>query len=111
MIAVWLTLALAVIVMLIAALGLLRLPDSLARQHAVTKAVTLALSIMILSLIGFVILQDLGGAWILRLVVLLIILLAFIPLASHALAKSGYQEMIKDEKGKTDATEINDVKR
>ena len=104
MIVVWLTLALAVIVMLIAALGLLRLPDSLARQHAVTKAVTLALSILIISLGIYVVLQDLGGAWILRLVVLLIILLAFIPLASHALAKSGYQEMIKEKDKKADTT-------
>ena len=44
----WALCFLGVVVLLIAALGLLRLPDALARQHAATKAGTLGLGLLIL---------------------------------------------------------------
>ena len=38
----WLVCGLALIILLIAALGVYRLPDALSRQHAATKAATLS---------------------------------------------------------------------
>lgn len=63
-----------------AALGLLRLPDALARQHAATKAATLALGVMI---VGLVLLQP-GVAWLVRGGLLALT----VPVASHALARA-----------------------
>ncbi|MBI1283982.1 MAG: cation:proton antiporter [Thiobacillus sp.] len=79
---------LAMIILVIAAVGILRLPDALARQHAATKAATLAVSLFALGLglaVGEV-------AWTWRLLVLVAILLMTLPLASHALARAGITE-------------------
>lgn len=67
-----------------AALGLLRLPDALARQHAATKAATLALGVMI---VGLVLLQP-GVAWLVRGGLLALVLALTVPVASHALARA-----------------------
>ncbi|MCP5279204.1 MAG: monovalent cation/H(+) antiporter subunit G [Thiobacillus sp.] len=80
----WLVLGLALAVLLIAALGVYRLPDVLARQHAATKAGTLSLA---LATLGTGLLAW-DAAWTWRLVLLVLILLAVLPLASHALARA-----------------------
>jgi multicomponent Na+:H+ antiporter subunit G len=84
----WGICALAIVVQLIAAVGILRLPDALARQHAATKAATLAVSLFAVGLI--LVMAD--GAWTRRLLALVAILLATLPLASHALARAGVAE-------------------
>ncbi|MCB1912105.1 MAG: monovalent cation/H(+) antiporter subunit G [Zoogloeaceae bacterium] len=67
----------------IACLGVLRLPDALSRQHAATKAATLALGIMAL---GVAVLQG-GAAWWWRSALLMVTLFLTLPLAAHALAR------------------------
>ena len=44
----WLVCGLALLILLIAALGVYRLPDALSRQHAATKAATLSLTLFAL---------------------------------------------------------------
>ena len=68
----------------VAALGLLRLPDALSRQHAATKATTLALGVM---LAGLAVLQP-SWAWWIRIGALVTLLVVTMPLASHALARA-----------------------
>ncbi len=91
----WGICSLAMLVLLIAAVGVLRLPDALARQHAATKAGTLAVSLFVVGL-ALVVGE---GAWIWRLAVLVTILLMTLPLASHALARAGVVERERAEKG------------
>ena len=67
----------------IACLGVLRLPDALSRQHAATKAATLALGIMAL---GVAVLQG-GAAWWWRSALLMVTLFLTLPLAAHGLAR------------------------
>lgn len=80
----WIVCGLALAILLIAALGVYRLPDALARQHAATKAGTLSLALFALGagLVAW------DGAWAWRLVLLVLILLVVLPLASHALARA-----------------------
>ena len=88
---IWLSLLLcllAALIMLIAAMGLIRLPDALSRQHAATKASTLAISFWIFGLLLYVIHSDLHWGWILKLLILQLTLLLTMPLASHALARA-----------------------
>ncbi|MBN8442803.1 MAG: monovalent cation/H(+) antiporter subunit G [Thauera sp.] len=88
----WFLCALGATILLVAAVGLVRLPDALSRQHAGTKAVTLA----VLSFaIGIGVLAW-DGAWTWRLLVLALVLLVTLPLASHALARAGVEEMCPD---------------
>lgn len=84
----WGICALAMIILGIAAVGILRLPDALARQHAATKAATLAL---MLFAVGLALVAG-EAAWTWRLLVLVAILLMTLPLASHALARAGMAE-------------------
>lgn len=83
----------ALLILLIAAVGIVRLPDALARQHAATKAATLAVSIFAIG-IGV---SAWNGAWAWRLTLITVILLLTIPLASHALARSGLAEQERQE--------------
>lgn len=78
----WLVLGLALAILLLAGLGVYRLPDALSRQHAATKAGTLSLALFALGtgLLAW------DGEWSWRLAILVLILLAVLPLASHALA-------------------------
>lgn len=76
------------LLLVIAAWGVLVLPDALARQHAATKAGTLALAVVCL-----------GGiaaygqwSWIWRLGLVLGFLLATLPVASHVLARAAVRE-------------------
>ena len=80
--------ALGIVALLIAALGVLRLPDALSRQHAATKAATIAVTFMILGLMLFSVGSGMDSGWIFRLGVLILALYASLPLASHALARS-----------------------
>ncbi len=80
----WLVCGLALIILLIAALGVYRLPDALSRQHAATKAATLSLTLFALG-VG-VLAWDWAWTW--RLVLLVAILLTTLPLASHALGRA-----------------------
>lgn len=86
---------LAAALLLISALGLLRLPNALNRQHAVTKAASIALSLFILALLVHSSSANWDNGWTIKLSLLLIILLITLPLASHALAKSSLNELDK----------------
>jgi multicomponent Na+:H+ antiporter subunit G len=80
----WFVCSLALVILLIAALGVYRLPDALSRQHAATKAATLSLTLFALGtgLLSW----DWDWTW--RLLLLLAILFAALPLASHALGRA-----------------------
>lgn len=79
---------LGVMLLLVAAWGVVRLPDALSRQHAATKAGTLALGVFALGA-GLIMPEP---AWIGRLVALVVLLLITLPLASHALARAAARE-------------------
>lgn len=79
---------LGILVLLIAAYGVVRLPDALARQHAVTKAGTIGISLFALGLMLFAFSQDWETGWLLRLILLMLVLFLVMPLASHALARA-----------------------
>lgn len=80
----WLICGMALLILLIAALGVYRLPDALSRQHAATKAATLGLTLFALGagLLAW------DSAWTWRLFLLVTILFATLPLASHALGRA-----------------------
>ncbi len=85
--------------MIVAALGLFRLPDALARQHAATKSVTLALGLVLL---GLALHQQgldpaLAGAWWTRVAAILLLLLLTLPVASHMLARAAARESHSNE--------------
>jgi len=84
----WLFCSLGMLVILIAAAGVLRLPDALSRQHAATKAATLA---VIMFAIGAVLVVQ-ESAWTWRLLIVVILLMLTLPLASHALARAAARE-------------------
>jgi multicomponent Na+:H+ antiporter subunit G len=89
----WTLCALGAAILLISALGLIRLPDALSRQHAGTKAVTLA--VLSFSLGIGILAWD--SAWTWRLLVLALLLMFTLPLSSHALARAGVGECGPDE--------------
>lgn len=80
----WVLVVLGAALLAVAALGLLRLPDALSRQHAATKAATLALGVM---LAGLAVLQP-SAAWWIRIGLLVLLLVLTVPVASHALARA-----------------------
>jgi multicomponent Na+:H+ antiporter subunit G len=84
--------ALAMLILLVASLGILRLPDALSRQHAVTKAATLGVNLFAISLMLVALASGWSWVWILKLFIIMLILLIAVPIASHALAKSGLSE-------------------
>jgi multicomponent Na+:H+ antiporter subunit G len=78
----------------IAAWGVVTLPDTLSRQHAATKAGTLALACVCLGA-GAAMRQ---WAWSWRLALILGFLLATLPVASHLLARAAVREAaLEDE--------------
>ncbi len=79
---------LGAVVLLIAAWGVVRLPDALSRQHAATKAGTLALFAFVAGA-GLLMPEP---AWLGRLALLSIVLLLTLPLASHALARAALRQ-------------------
>ncbi len=88
----WILAVLAVVVLLIAALGVYRLTDALSRQHAATKAATLGISLFCVGLMLYAAASDWGAGWSLRLLALLAFLALTLPLASHALARAAVHE-------------------
>lgn len=80
----WTLMIVGAALLAVAALGLHRLPDALSRQHAATKAATLALGLM---LAGLAVLQP-ESAWWIRIGALVTVLAATVPIASHALARA-----------------------
>jgi multicomponent Na+:H+ antiporter subunit G len=73
---------------LIAAVGLLRMPDVLCRSHAVAKASTLGIFSMLLGLW-----LELGGAAVgLKIVLAILFQLATIPVASHLVSLLALQK-------------------
>ena len=80
----WTLMILGAALLAVAALGLLRLPDALSRQHAATKAATLALGLMLAGL-G---LLHASFEWWIRIGALVALLVLTLPVASHALARA-----------------------
>ena len=83
---------LAFTLLIISAIGILRLPSALARQHAVTKAATLSLSLLILAILLHAVHMGWSSDWVVKLSLLLGFLLLTLPLASHTLARSSLYE-------------------
>lgn len=83
-----LLLVLGAVVLVIAAWGLVTLPDALSRQHAATKAGTLALALVALG--AFAAQPDAGFG--LRLALIVVFLLVTLPVASHLLARAAVRE-------------------
>jgi len=83
-----LLLAVGAVLLVIAAWGVIVLPDALARQHAATKAGTLALTLVCVG--AMLLAQDTGWTW--RLLLILGFLLATLPVASHVLARAAVRE-------------------
>jgi multicomponent Na+:H+ antiporter subunit G len=86
-------LALGTVALLIAAWGVLALPDALARQHAATKAGTLAAALITLGAMA----AEVDTGWWVRLVVILVFLFATLPVSSHMLARAALREQDPDE--------------
>lgn len=72
--------------MLVAAIGLLRLPDLYTRMHAVTKAGTLGIGLVLVS--AAVAFGDLSVAA--RALVALLFVLLTAPVAAHMIGRAGY---------------------
>lgn len=86
-------LAAGAVLLVIAAWGVIVLPDALARQHAATKAGTLALTLVCLG--AMLIARD--AAWTFRLLLILGFLLVTFPVASHLLARAAVREAGLDQ--------------
>lgn len=76
------------VLLVIAAWGVIVLPDALARQHAATKAGTLALALVCLG--AMLIVQETAWTW--RLLLIVGFLLSTLPVASHLLARAAVHE-------------------
>ena len=85
--------------LLLAALGVVRMPDSYNRIQTGTKATTLGL---ILVLIGIGIYHP---GWVLKLILLIYFVLISNPASSHALARAAHRLGVF----KTDATVVDDL--
>ena len=79
----------------ISALGIHILPNTLSKQHAATKAVTL--SITLASLGAIFIIWD--WQWTIRLLILSLFLILTLPIASHMLARAAIKDpsLLTDE--------------
>jgi multicomponent Na+:H+ antiporter subunit G len=76
------------LLLVIAAWGVITLPDALARQHAATKAGTLAVALVCL---GAMLMAG-EAAWTGRLAAIVVFLLVTLPVASHLLARAAVRE-------------------
>lgn len=86
-----------ILMILVAAVGVLRLPDALTRQHAATKAATVA---VILFVTGSILIAS-DAEWTWRLLIIILFLFLTLPLASHMLGRVAYREMNQGEEGIT----------
>jgi len=76
------------VLLIIAAWGVITLPDALSRQHAATKAGTLALALVLLG--AWLLMPSAEWGW--RLALILGFLVATLPVASHLLARAAVVE-------------------
>jgi multicomponent Na+:H+ antiporter subunit G len=83
-----LLIALGALLLLLASIGLFTLPDALSRQHAATKAGSLAVACIVLgaALVGG------DAAWIGRALAIIAIVWLTLPVASHVLARAALRE-------------------
>ena len=83
-----LLIALGALILLLASIGLLTLPDALSRQHAATQAGSLAVACIVLgaALVGG------DAAWIGRALAIIAIVWLTLPVASHVLARAALRE-------------------
>ena len=81
-------LATGAVVLLLASIGLFRLRDALSRQHAATKAGSLGIACIVLG--AALIAGD--AAWIFRALLIVAIVWATLPVASHILARAALRE-------------------
>jgi len=81
---------LGVVLFFISALGLLRMPDTLTRMQAATKASTLGSLLIILSIACFM------PQWSLKLIVLGMFILITNPISSSILSMSAYKRFKKN---------------
>jgi multicomponent Na+:H+ antiporter subunit G len=79
--------ALGISLMVVAGIGLLRMPDLLTRMHASSKAGTLGAALVLLS----VALHFGDAAVTVRVVVVCVFLLLTAPIASHVIARAAYR--------------------
>ena len=80
------------LLILVAAWGVWVLPDALARQHAATKAGTLALALVCLGAMA----AAADAAWTWRLGLVVGFLVVTLPVASHLLARAALREAHQD---------------
>jgi multicomponent Na+:H+ antiporter subunit G len=85
----WLLCSTGILVILVAAIGIIRLPDAMSRQHAATKATTVA--VMLFAIGTMLIIREADWTW--RLLVILFFLFLTLPLASHVLGRAAYREI------------------
>lgn len=76
------------LLMVVAAWGVIVLPDALARQHSATKAGSFALAMVCIGAILFG--QSVEWTW--RLLLIVGFLMATLPVASHVLARAAVRE-------------------
>ena len=88
----------------VAALGMLRLPDTLTRMHAATKAGTLGTGLILIAVATFY--QEIGIT--LRSLVAIVFLLLTAPVAAHLIGRAAYYTGIKLWK-KTWINQLKDV--
>lgn len=81
------------VLLVVAALGLFLLPDALARQHAATKAGTLALS----AVLAGTALSSTDPSWWWRSALIVVVLFMTLPVASHMLARAAGRELFTRE--------------
>lgn len=75
----------------IAALGMLRLPDTLTRMHAATKAGTLGAGLILIAVAAFY--HEIGTT--LRSAAAIVFLLLTAPVAAHLIGRAAYHSGIK----------------
>jgi len=81
------------LLLVVAAWGVIRLPDALSRQHAATKAGTLAVALVCLG--GMLMAGE--AAWTVRLAMIVVLLLLTLPVASHLLARAAVRESAAED--------------
>lgn len=86
----------------IAALGIVRLPDTLTRMHAATKAGTLGAGLLIIG--GAVFFQDLGVS--LRAITIIALVVLTAPVAAHLIGRASYESGV----ALSDRTWIDELK-
>jgi len=84
--------------MLLASIGLVRFRDPLSRAHALTKATTLGISLLLVAL--WVILEDdISG---LKILLVIIFCLLTTPLSGHMVAALYYRQLHKKDRSNTE---------